>query len=422
MILRHYIACATCNKTYRLRVQVGLRKKQKHIFHCVTCSESIGITLDNETGISLDENCVDIDADDDALPYYLSPDFVAGPEEIHDPMAFPALDFMKGMMQQIGNLKELEDVSSIEEASKNPRWHLDTIWPIIQKAWRLADSGNYLISNSIVLEFCKKNGIEENLSSAKYFLLDAISPLSYDVVDEIRSIVKSNEPEFKKFIHYYSVNLKQKHNKDYYSLLTDFFKAFADFTQVLLYRKDGQTMPTDAQATSVNFDSVKNFYAKAYEFYAGAISIFTCINNIKAGRPFDRLSKISLDKYLTTDKAERRNSFAQNEIFFTATSEFDSQIRNASYHNWFYLADSKQVIEYRSGGTGALRQVSYANYLRQCVDLLRQICELFILELIFDEYARSYALVKQAPRKQLFRLAARVAKNLLNKRKLVGLP
>jgi hypothetical protein len=401
MIVREYVACDTCQQQYMLRIQVGVREVQKHRFHCVSCKESIELTLKLEgearLGITLDANCTSIAQSGDALPYYLSPDFVAGSDEIHNPMAFPALDFMHDFMKKL-RPEDLEQPPDMEKARNHPIWHLDSIWPKLQKAWRLADSGRYDLSNALVKEFCDEHEISPpSLPAAQYFFLGAIHPLQAELQDEVVEIAEQNEAEFKNFVHYYQVSIKAEHRKDFYALLSDFFTAFSDFNQVFLYARNDQSMPEGARATSVNFDSVKKFYASCYEFYAGAIHLFTCLNNIKEGRKFDQLSKISLAKYLETDKAERRKSLANAPVFYAATGEFDSRIRNASFHNWFRLKDNKQDIEYRSGGTGAVREIGYADYLNQCVKMFLQICQLFLLELVFDLFANKFALVTKLP-------------------------
>jgi hypothetical protein len=393
MIIREYVACATCDKSYCLRVQVGVRTKQKHIFHCVSCREKIGLTLDLKEGITLDENCVRIDPSTEALAYYLSSDFVASAEEIHDPKSIPSIHFMQGMIQKLKIDEFLESNPVNGDVNEDPTWQLDSIWPDLQKAWRLADAGQFELSATILQKFCLQHDIDRcTLEDAQFFFLAAICPPNDALIEEIAVIKALDESKFKDFAIYYATKVCNEHKKDFYAVFTKFFNAFLDFTQVLLYAKHGQPMPENARATSVNFEGVSSFYADCYEFYAGAIHLYTCLNNIKNGRKFDELAKIPLEKYLTTDKAERRKSFSDNPVFQDATSEFDSQIRNASFHNWFRLAENKQDIEFRSGGTGAFRTISYAAYLHQCTRIFIQICHLFMLELVFDEYVKSKAI------------------------------
>lgn len=347
----------------------------------------------------LDTNCVRCDESDEALPYYLSPDFVADGESIHDPLAFPAMDFMMDFMKNMP-AENLAEPINIVDAHNSPVWHIDTIWPKLQKAWRLADTGRYDLSNKMVKDICRQYEVgNDSLPAAQYFFLGAVHPLRDELSEELIKISEINESEFRKFIHYYQIKIKAEHRKDFYDLLSDFFDAFSDFNQVFLYARNDQVMPLDARATSMNFDKVKKFYANCYEFYAGAIHVYTCLNNIKEGRSYDQLRKISLHKYLETDKAERRNSLVNNPVFHAATEEFDSKIRNASFHNWFRLKEGGQDIEYRSGGTGMVRSIGYATYLNQCVKMIIQICQIFMVELIFDLFAKKYAFVTKNPPK-----------------------
>jgi len=397
MIIREYVACETCGKHYMVRIQVGLRKVQQHIFHCVECKESIKLTLEIGVGLIPSQNCRIIPQDDEALPFYLSPDFVASAGEIHDPNSFPSFNFMRELARAVEGVEIPNDARTIEAAHKHPTWRIDEIWADIQKAWRLHDAGQYAIANRILKKLATENDIEgTGLPYIQFFLIESMIKSDSSLIDELAIIKNLNEKEFSRFVEYYQRVFKKNHSTSLYSILGDFFESFDDFTQVALYMRNDTFPPEKAHATSVNFDSVKGFYAKCYEFFAGAISIYTCLNNIKQGRPFDKLAHISLDKYLTTDKAERRKSIENNPVFFAASHEFDSNIRNAAYHDWFKLTASKQEIEYRSGGTGQLRTISYAAYLYQCSMLLAQACRLFTVELVLDDYARRTALVLKA--------------------------
>ncbi|MDX8122345.1 hypothetical protein SKZ59_11205 [Janthinobacterium sp. GMG2] len=168
---------------------------------------------------------------------------------------------------------------------------------------------------------------------------------------------------------------------DYFLIISEYFEHFSEFSKTYLYSHFETNLPDQATTSSGDFEKVKKFYATCYEFYASAITIFTCANNIKNDRKYNQLRNIDFKKYLESDKSKRKENFKENEIFSNFSIEFDSTIRNASFHNWIRLNDDHTTIEFRSGGTGELQSMTYAEYLNKCSKLFFQICQLFKIEL-----------------------------------------
>lgn len=56
MIVRHTVACSTCNHAITLRIQVGHRPYQEHTFHCPECGEDIVIGMDCDADRSCNRN------------------------------------------------------------------------------------------------------------------------------------------------------------------------------------------------------------------------------------------------------------------------------------------------------------------------------------------------------------------------------
>src|SRR5690606_15069390 len=115
------------------------------------------------------------------------------------------------------------------------------------------------------------------------------------------------------------------------------------------------------------------------------------LNNIRQGRSFDSLEKITLARYRSTDNARRRDNFLGNDVFANVSREYDSSLRNAEAHNWVTLSADGQTITYKQGGDGAPVNVRYALYLRKSVELFRQICRLVQVEYLLTIAARSAA-------------------------------
>lgn len=378
------------------RIQVGHGGRQEHSFLCFNCKEPIHLAMDvdNEnitTEVHLVSNC-SYSKIQEATPVYLTPDFVADESKIHDQYYFGSFDFFSSIMKspQARNSVISRDLSSGKS--------IPTAWGKLKKIWRLENSKQYKISSVLNEAFAKEFNVESaNLRNNTWVFLNSTFRPDQQLIDEAKNICDSNKPEFSRFLHHYQINLRESHRRSQFDIISEYFDNYRAFSQVFPYVRTGMPLPSSAKATSVDFDKIKSFYAKAYEFYAGAISIFTCLNNIKEGRPFDTLRGMALKDYMKTDKAKRRASIESNQIFSSASSEFDSKLRNASYHNWFFLRQDNNTIEFRSGGTGSLDTISYTEYLYRCVLMLAQIWRLMQLEIVFDEIACAAALVSRFP-------------------------
>jgi hypothetical protein len=145
--------------------------------------------------------------------------------------------------------------------------------------------------------------------------------------------------------------------------------------------KNLATVSEGLVASSYGFHRTKMFYGNAYENYTSNISILACLNNIIAGRPFDQFQSMDLKKYLTINKANRGNPFAEN----TNLSEFltctESTLRNASHHQSMSLINKGKDVQYRSGGTGEFKFISYSKYLEMCSAIVLSTASLYQVEM-----------------------------------------
>lgn len=91
---------------------------------------------------------------------------------------------------------------------------------------------------------------------------------------------------------------------------------------------------------------------------------------------------MNLRKYQTINKANRGNPFKGNSNFSGFLDCIDSTLRNASHHGGMRLKNHRRVIEYRSGGTGAKREISYSEYLEKCSKITLSAAALMMVELV----------------------------------------
>ena len=166
-----------------------------------------------------------------------------------------------------------------------------------------------------------------------------------------------------------------------------FFKGWTEFSQVHLHTLSGSDTDESLRAMSCDFDEVKMFYGNTFEALASSVDILAYLNNIKAGRDFDKFETLTLEKYLKLDKPGRNNAFHMNIAFSELCEEWDNQVRNASHHGSFRLNPKTQIISYEAGkgGSGSNQNMSYFNYLVRSTKLFLQLITIFRIELIMTE-------------------------------------
>jgi hypothetical protein len=131
---------------------------------------------------------------------------------------------------------------------------------------------------------------------------------------------------------------------------------------------------------SKSFEAVKLYYGQAYESLTSFFVIFACLNNILLGRSYDQFQSMTLNKYMKdVSKEKKANPFEQTQPFYAFTDGLDSTLRNGSHHASIWRNGEK--VFYRSGGTGAQREITYSRYLHLCNKLTISLAVLFIIEL-----------------------------------------
>jgi hypothetical protein len=117
------------------------------------------------------------------------------------------------------------------------------------------------------------------------------------------------------------------------------------------------------------------------------VELLAMLNNMLAGRKYDKFETLTLRKYRELDRPNRFGPFQKNQTFMAICEEADNQIRNASHHGSFVFEKGPQVIRYRAGkgGTGPEQTMSYADYLVRCVRIFLQTMTLLRMELIISD-------------------------------------
>ncbi|MGB4766621.1 MAG: hypothetical protein WBH09_06890 [Rugosibacter sp.] len=261
-------------------------------------------------------------------------------------------------------------------------------WKTVQRAMRFHRTGQQANLDAQLDSFWgAPRTAEETLENALFnFLLRFLSPNGTTWLGPLGKSLQQaqalNAAEYAKLVSHYDNDLKAERFEAYSDILSEYFKAYGEFSQTLVYARRQLPLPPNAVATSSDFERTRMFYGNAFEVLGSHLDVPAAVNNILAGRAYDQMNAMDLKQFRTINKAGRTNCFAANVELTWLVTEYDSTVRNASHHRWFKLDDSRTQISYRSGGTGTSQRMSYAEYLTRCNRLAIQIMVLACVELI----------------------------------------
>lgn len=223
--------------------------------------------------------------------------------------------------------------------------------------------------------FAQKVGRHENLAK-----VDALVA---------RASEASKQPGWRDFVGHYNSQMAPERGRKFLAVLTQFFEAYGEFAQVHLRIVNGVPIGSDELVGSVHFEKSRMFYGNAFEMHAELIDLLAMLNNVIEGRAYDAFKTITLEKYLSTDKAGRSDAFAGDDALRTATAEFDNRMRNASHHGAMRFDPDTQRITFGTGkgNLGPEVTLTYAQYLAACVRMTMQVLLLLQFELLLADRA-----------------------------------
>ena len=390
MINRTWIKCLACEQPITARIQVGHDVEQPMSFPCPHCQTEVRLTfiLDEPPNVKIrwDENSEA--GSQEGLIVNIGVGFTIKKEKLHEDMYFPAFDAPRPDFGSLalpvgGQGPILLDIAIAQGLMPNAA----ETWRIVQRAWQFHRTNQVSNLNSQLDKYWNApRAVDENLDNSIYsFLMRFMEPSAKSWLDPLESLlvaVKSKSlTEYSRLISYYDSELKQERFSSYVEIFSEYFRSYNEFNQTLVYARRELPLPQDAVATSSDFERTRMFYGNAFEALGTHLDIPAALNNIICGRDFDQMINMNLKQYRSINKANRPNCFAANKEISWLVAEYDSTIRNASHHRWFKLDDRRSQINYRSGGSGAIHQMSYAEYLLRCNRLVVRIMILACWEL-----------------------------------------
>lgn len=361
---------------------MGYGDEQTHRFPCHHCNEPISFAF-KTTGIEVTGAQLTSDesgADGKTTYQYLSPDFVADSARARGPMYFGSMELMRSMLKKPEIAKVLRKLP--RGRIREPEWFALTNatadWTELQVCWRLDRSGRHaLVLNKLAV-------LDPNAGTSAWLAAVGLGFRlfggDHELIEEVEQTLDQYPSEGARLVCEFMYRWAADLAEGEFAVFTEFFKRWDAFSQVYLYVKNDLAMPSDPTATSFDFEHVRGFYSLAQEFFSKQIRTLTALNNVKSGRSFDMLGQITLEKYLTSDNAKRRDNFKVNSVLMRHADEYDSSLRNAEAHNWLRANSETHTLSYLQGGNGALVTLRYVDYLNKSMRLFQQICRLMQVE------------------------------------------
>jgi len=401
MVYRYPCKCRTCDATFALRVGIGHESSQRHFFLCPFCEEecSISLALDFNQGqasISSTENCtIPEDVNTAQTCSYkvvnLHPDYIVPFDQRHQDGVFPwlkdTLRFYEVLKEYDKGTHRLKDMRDLINFNKS---FVDN-WQILNRAWSLVDNNRLRLSRNVLKAYrwIYEKGNASLWSALHDFSRGMLFPerarlleMYGEFLEEIRD---RHADGLAAFIAFYEKTFREENFRRYRQVFDEYFRDFSEYKQTLNYIRCGVELPRGSFASSRGFERVKMFYGNAFEALSSNFVVPACLNNLWNNREFDRFETMDLSKYLSIDKSGRGNPFANNSKINFLLESVNTTIRNASHHGSIRLLKGRDIIEYRSGGTGARREMSYAEYIHHCNTLMMNLFIMFAVELKIAE-------------------------------------
>lgn len=395
MVNRVSIKCSTCGQIHTLRISVGHNPYQEHHFSCAKCSETIIIRLnvnlrEINTELMLVENCEV--SQSEGIIINLHPEFAVPKDQLHKDRVFP---WLKDSHRIINEQQKWIPENADDKRPKNYKEYRELIlslqstidgWMKLKKGWSLELNGQNDLAEKKFKEYKAPNFTEkptlENilLHFSSMYLAPGQLKIFQSIHDFCVHLSQQNNFGFSEFQTYYRETLKADHMYRYFEIFSEYFKYFSEYNQLIIYEKYNVPIPGGHTLTSSAFKHTKMFYGNAFEALTSNFTVLACLGNVYAGRRFDTFEKMDLKIYLSINKANRAKPFENIMEFNSFVACIDSTLRNASHHGSMQI-NTNNIISYRSGGTGALRKISYLEYIQKCNTIMFNIVSLLMLEL-----------------------------------------
>lgn len=380
MVIRGYGSCDTCSHRYILRAGVGAEAYQRHYVDCSECGTPIVVAVRAKPPSACfcaEENFhLEDEGRDKSTLINLHPNFAFDLSEYHDPNAFISHRYVERILPHIYNLPR-PDRGLLDAALLFDVPNVVYVWSLVRRGLSLEDrdkNGKLMkrVLGAYIAERVKYRSettaetldamVIGFLQSAFFPRFDSLFAPAYDLCRRAR---EDYPEQYEEFISFYHSTLAAEQKHRFVSTFSDYFSNYTQYTQMLVEARLGEASVTEKVVGSKAFEDVKLYYGQAYETLTTSFVIFGCINNILHGRRFDQFETMNLRKYMKdVEKAKRANPFRDQAAFYDLSEGLDSSLRNGSHHASIWR--DGDLVYFRSGGSGAERDLAFSEYLRLC--------------------------------------------------------
>jgi len=396
VVVSEYLKCTICEQDYRLRVGVGFDEYQKHYFDCKECEQPITFALRAiapNAHVETIDNCLKTFAPIDEIVINFHPNCAFDETDLHAPLAFPSLTYQQMISPYMRlNPGKIQDISTQFDIPNAPG-----LWNKLKSILSLEAKGN---SDKALKKVIKgyqlqrsKSKPDFKLATSYELLFDFLDGVFYprvnDTFDHVKQLIDSLHADSKldDFYSFYNANLRVENLNRYLSVLSDYFKFRDHFGQLAFHARVYDDNVDDRVVSSKDFEQIKLYYGQVYEALTSNFTVLACINNLSSGRKYDEFQRMTLNKYIKdVEKAKKHKPFEDKPEFKLFHEDLDSSLRNGSHHASIWR-DGEKVV-YRSGGTGAQRDIPYSRYIHISNKLTISLAALFMAELYMcDKYS-----------------------------------
>lgn len=428
MVTNHYVKCATCDSSFRLRAQIGFSNIPIH-FNCPVCGTLItGEVIipeepddsKNALGIQFKTNhTIDYEPKADLAEYLveLSTEFLQQ-KVVKDESFLILTPFMRSF--SLYGEQGMNNINRLMKALKTLQKHKDELI-IISELWNLnkidllmKKVNNFEITKKIINSWGKPKNyrishILELLMVVHQSRIELLSPF----FDEKRrnrilshsstySIIENNV-NIDKLIDYSKLlglnNFFNDFEKRIHELTLDYIEILPDLLP-LLNSIDQMRNEITSEKYTITTKYVKeltNFYAKTYELFCDKIDIIIGLNNLYV--------RGNIDKFCISDNRGYNiviNSFSSKYdkvskllcLFDSLSMPYigliSNRIRNAEGHfsREFNIINNSIVFSDNHKGRNQVIEIDYLEFSNTTVNLFNALNEVFEVSYQFDKIYR----------------------------------
>ncbi len=357
MMVRSAFACDTCGQAHTIRVGVGTEKHHPFRFPCKGCGEEIGVGLRTaapSAWVEAETNCTACEEQPGAPVVMLDAAFPIPAEMQGQDRVFPRLHQMAAMVRQAEAEGRLEELI-VRPDQRSVGGDAPTItdeWRDLRRAWTLNRRGQAPLSRGVIKKVSAALYPDSPAGSLEdWFWLFAQKVGRHENMRRLDALVEraneaAKQPGWQGLLTHYNNQMAAERGRKYLAVLTQFFEGYGEFAQVHARVVGGVPIEAHEHVGSVDFERSRMFYGNAFEMHAELIDLIAMLNNVIQGRDFGNFKSITLEKYLTIDKAGRSNAFAEDLALHAVAEEFDNRVRNASHHGAMRFDPETQVITF----------------------------------------------------------------------------